>query len=266
VLVEAESLLNDGTAAVGFSLLLALAGGDAVTPLGVAGTLAWTILGGVLAGLVVAGGMLLLARPSKDHMVEITLTTIAAYGSFLLAEHFHASGVLASLTAGLVVGNLGLVHTISPAGRGHVVAFWEYAAFLANSLVFILIGQQEAHHARDIATGLAGAAILLVLAGRVVAIYPLTALAARIPPRIGLARVGVARIGVARIEGRHAHVLFWGGLRGALGLALALALPDSVPERGKIIVLAFAVVAFSVFVQGLSMPWLLRRLGFLRQG
>jgi CPA1 family monovalent cation:H+ antiporter len=248
VLVETESLLNDGAAAVGFALLVALADGGAVTPLELAGSLVWTVAGGVAAGLLVAGVALILAGRTEDHFVEITLTTIAAYGSFLLAEHFHMSGVLASLSAGMLVGNFGMMRLISEDSRGHIIAFWEYAAFLANSVVFILIGGHEAHQRLILVAAVSAVAILLVLAGRVFAVYPLCALFAR------------TRL---RIDSRYQQILVWGGLRGALALALALALPESIPERGEIIAVTFAVVAFSIFVQGLTMPWLIRHLRLL---
>ncbi len=245
MLVEAESLLNDGAAAVGFALLVAIAAGDGVTPVALVGSLLWTVAGGVAAGLVVSGGLLIVTGRTEDHLVEITLTTLAAYGSFLLAEHFHMSGVLASLSAGLLVGNFGMMRSISENSRSHVFAFWEYAAFLANSVVFILIGSHEVHqHLTDV-VGAAAVAIVLVLAGRAFAVYPLCALFA--PSRL-------------RIDRRYQHVLVWGGLRGALALALALALPADIPERGEIIAVSFAVVAFSIFVQGLTMPYLIRRL------
>ena len=248
VLVETESLLNDGAAAVGFALLIAVADGRAITPVAIAGSLLWTVAGGVVAGLLVAAGALILVGRTEDHLVEITLTTIAAYGSFLLAEHFQMSGVLASLSAGLLVGNFGMMRSISENSRGHVIAFWEYAAFLANSVVFILIGGHEAHQSLAFVAGAAAVAILLVLGGRVLAVYPLCALFAR---------------SKLRIDSRYQHVLVWGGLRGALALALALALPDSIPERGEIVAVAFAVVAFSIFVQGLTMPLLIRHLRLL---
>ncbi|HEV2746845.1 MAG TPA: cation:proton antiporter [Allosphingosinicella sp.] len=245
MVVESESLLNDGAAAVGFGVLAAIAVGAASGPGAVAVSFLWTVLGGILAGGLVAGAVLLIAGRTEDHLVEITLTTIAAYGSFLLAEHFHTSGVLASLAAGLIVGNIGWMGSISDSGRGPVLAFWEYAAFLANSVVFILIGIHEAQQPIGLFSGTAALAIGLVLLGRLIAVYPLSALFA--PTRL-------------KLSAPYQHVLFWGGLRGALALALALALPDAVPERREIIVIAFAVVAFSIFVQGLTMPWLLRRL------
>jgi CPA1 family monovalent cation:H+ antiporter len=210
------------------------------------GSLLWTVAGGVLSGVMVTSVLLFIAGRTEDHLVEITLTTVAAYGSFLMAEHFHMSGVLASLTAGLLVGNVGWMRAISESGRSHVLAFWEYVAFLANSVVFILIGSHEAHQPIGLVTGATLAAVVLVLAGRALAVYPFCALFAR------------TRV---KLDYHYQHVLVWGGLRGALALALALALPGDVPERQEIVVVSFAVVAFSIFVQGLTMPWLIRRFG-----
>lgn len=249
-MVESESLLNDGAAAVGFGLLSAIALGGAATPLAIGASILWTIGFGVAAGAGMAWALLLIAGRTSDHLVEITLTTIAAYGSFFLAEHFHASGVLASLSAGLVVGNQGWKRAISEGGRGHVLAFWEYAAFLANSFVFILIGEQEAFQGERLLIWPAAAAIVLVLLGRIAAVYPICAL---------------CRAAKFDVDLRYQHVLVWGGLRGALALALVLALPATVEERHEIVAVAFAVVAFSIFVQGTTMPWLIRRFGLTKE-
>jgi monovalent cation:H+ antiporter, CPA1 family len=250
LLVESESLLNDGAAAVAFAILVSIAHGAGVQGGMVAASLALMVFGGVAIGILVAGAALLVAGRTDDHLVEITLTTIAAYGSFLLAEHFHMSGVLAALAAGLVVGNVGWTGWmgcfISPSGREHLVSFWEYAAFLANSIVFILIGGHEANQASRLFTPAAAGAIGLVLIGRIAAVYSLCAVFARSALKVDL---------------RYQHVLVWGGLRGALALALALAVPDSVPEKSAVIIAAFAVVAFSIFAQGLTMQWLIRVLG-----
>lgn len=145
VLVEAESLLNDGTAAVAFGIVVAIASGQQLTSFEITAMLLKTIGGGILCGAAVALGALLLAGRTDDHLVEITFTTVAAYGSFLLAGHFGLSGVLATITAGLVMGNFESFGTISDRGKEAVQAFWEYAAFVANSLVFLLIGMHEAH-------------------------------------------------------------------------------------------------------------------------
>ncbi|MGE5562737.1 MAG: cation:proton antiporter [Bacillota bacterium] len=250
MLVESESLLNDGVAAVGFAVLAAIATGASASVGSVIPTFLWTLVGGALVGGVVSALILLLAGRTTDHLVEITLTTLAAYGAFLIAERVHASGVLASLTAGIMIGNLGSRGPISEAGRPHVLAAWEFFAFLANSFVFLLIGiDLVGVPISRLGWLAAGFAILLVLAGRAVAVYPLST---------------IFRPTKLQVPIGFQHVLFWGGLHGALALALALTVPATVPERGPIVLCAFVVVAFSVFVQGLTMPWLVRQLGLTR--
>jgi CPA1 family monovalent cation:H+ antiporter len=245
LLIESESLLNDGTAAVGFVAVLAILAGEQSGAATIGGHLLLTICGGSAIGAVVAYGFMLLAGQTEDHLVEITLTTLAAYGSFFVAEHFGCSGVLAALTAGLVVGNRRPDPGITPEHRQALETFWEYSAFIANSFIFILIGAQEARQHFSGLWGPIAVAIVLVTVGRAAAIYPLCAM------------FGAGRL---RVDGRHQHVLVWGGLRGALALALALALPPDLPQLEAIITVTFAVVAFSVFVQGLTMTPLLRRL------
>lgn len=243
LLVEAESLMNDGTAAVGFVIAVAIATGAAMGAGEVAATLATTVLGGVACGAIVAGAVLFIAGKTEDHLVEITFTTIIAYGSFLIAEHFHFSGVLSCLTAGLITGNFGFLGAISEKGREVVTDFWEYVAFVANSLIFILIGIHETQQNFGPVLWAALTAIVFVTLGRAVAIYPFAALFSGSKLKVSM---------------KHQHVLFWGGLRGALALALSLGLPETMPMRAEIVTVTFTVVAFSVFVQGLTMAPLLR--------
>lgn len=246
VLIEAESLFNDGTAAVAFSVVVASASGQQLTSLEITSMLIRMIGGGLLCGATVGAAALVLVGRTDDHLVEITVTTVAAYGSFLLAEHFGLSGVLATITAGLVMGNFQLLGKISERGTEAVQAFWQYAAFVANSLVFLLIGMHEAHQHFLTIWLAAGLAIALVTLGRAVAIYPCCFAFSRSSLRVTI---------------KHQHVLFWGGLRGALALALALGLPPEVQQREEIITISFAVVAFSVFMQGLTITPLLRGMG-----
>ena len=246
VLVEAESLFNDGTAAVAFGVMILMASGQQLTSLEIVAMLLKTIAGGILCGAAVALGSLLLAGRTDDHLVEITFTTVAAYGSFLLADHFGLSGVLATITAGLVMGNFKSFGTFSGRGKEAVQAFWEYAAFVANSLVFLLIGMYGGRHNFMVIWLPAVIAIGLVTLGRAVAIYPCCFLFSRSSLRVTM---------------KHQHILLWGGLRGAVALALALGLPPEFPEREKIATITFAVVAFSVFAQGLTMEPFLRRMG-----
>jgi CPA1 family monovalent cation:H+ antiporter len=246
VLIEAESLFNDGTAAVAFGVAVALATGGQLNSLDIAFVLLKTIGGGLLCGAAVAVGALILVGRTEDHLVEITFTTVAAYGSFLLAEHFGLSGVLATITAGLVMGNFRLFGRISEKGQEALHAFWEYAAFVANSLIFLLIGMHEAHQPFAAVWPVALIAIGLVILGRAVAIYPCCFLFSR---------------SSLRVTWTHQHVLFWGGMRGAVALALALGLPNDLPQRETVVTISFAVVAFSVFAQGLTITPVLRRMG-----
>ena len=243
-LMEAESLVNDGAAAVLFAGVAAWIAGSAVGPGPIALALIMTVGGGVLLGLAVGGAMMMVAGRSGDHLVEITLTMLAAYGAFLLAEELHVSGVLATLSAGMLVGNWGKGRMLTEAGGVAVVRFWDFAAFLANSVVFLLIGCREG--AQPLGSYWLPAVIgtAAVLIGRAAAIYPIARLFRN------------SRLAVDRLT---QHILFWGGLRGALALALALGAPVSLPEHDALVGVAFAVVAFSIFVQGLTVPFLLKR-------
>lgn len=251
MVVEAESLLNDGVAAIGFAILSSIAAGASPTAATIMPAFLWTLAGGVLIGLSVSAVALLAVGRTDDPLVEITLTTIAAYGSFLFAEEFHASGIIAALTAGLMIGSIGWSGVLSDEGRARVRWAWEYFAFLANNFVFLLIGMNVANMPLHL-LGFSSAilAVALVLLGRVVSIYPLAA---------------VFRRSRWRLSSSYQHTLFWGGLRGALALALALAVPGSVPERNAIILAAFVVVGFSILAQGLTMPLLIKRFGLGRK-
>ena len=256
LLIEAESLFNDGAAAVLFTLILVWAAhdpGNAQGPLAALTTFVVVAGGGLAAGFGVGLIAVMIAGTSDDHLVETALTAVAAFGSFLIAEHFGASGVLASVAAGMTMGNLGVLMprerfglSLTPHGRAFVLEFWEFAAFLAKSLVFLLIGSEMAiiDFAREGFFALT-LAIALALLGRAVAVYPVSFAFARTRWAIPL---------------NQQHLMWWGGLRGALTLALALALPADLPRRDDILISAFAVVAFSVIVQGLTAPVALKAL------
>src|SRR5579863_8115499 len=206
-LIEAESLFNDGAAAVLFTLILVWAAHDpasAQDPLAILTTFAIVAGGGLAAGFGVGLIAVMIAGTSEDHLVETALTVVAAFGSFLIAEHFGASGVLASVAAGMTMGNLGVLGprerglALTARGREFVLEFWEFAAFLANSLVFLLIGSALAtiDFAREGLFALA-LVIALALAGRAAAVYPISFAFSRTRWTIPL---------------NQQHLMWWGGL------------------------------------------------------
>jgi CPA1 family monovalent cation:H+ antiporter len=248
LLVESESLLNDGTVAVLYGVALAVIAGGGVGPMDVAERFFVTVAGALLCGAVVGSAVMLLVGRTDDHLIEITFSTVAAYGSFLLAEQFGCSGVLATMTTGIVLGNTTALGAFSTKGLAAITSFWEYVGFVANSLIFLLIGVNlVAHHVLAVLT-VACFTIVLVIAGRSLAVYGCCAVFAGSKQRVSLVQQ---------------HLLVWGGLRGALALALALGLPADLPQRDIAISVTFAAVAFSILVQGLTMTPLLRHFGEL---
>ena len=249
VLLDGESLLNDGTAIVFFTLSLALVTGTEVT----AGGLAWDfvrIVGmGALVGIGVGLGASQIIKQVDDPMIEISLTTIAAYGSFLTAEHFHYSGVIAAVSAGMFCGNYAARVGMSPSTRVAVEAFWEYVAFALNSIVFLLIGLEVQFRLLLASWQAILVAYLIVTIGRGLIIFGGSSLLRRTRERIPWA---------------WSVVLAWGGLRGALPMVLVLSLPAAFPHRDLLVSMTFGVVILSILVHGLTMSPLLRWLGIVQ--
>ncbi len=248
-IIDAESLFNDGTAAVVFAIVVAaVVEHRHVTALWAVGDFLWMAAGGLGVGLAVGYAASALLRTLDDHLLEITLSTIVAYGSFLLGQGLHMSGVVACVAAGIVVGNFGSRVGMGPVTRVTMGTVWEYAAFVANSLIFLLIGLRIDLAGIADHLGLVAIAFVVVLVARAVAIYGYGAM--------------------ARLAGRGMplswqHILVWGGLRGTVALALVLSLPADVAGRQTLEVVTFGVVLLSLVGQGLSMPWLARRLGLV---
>ncbi len=250
VIVEGESLFNDGTAAVAFQLILAGIVTNQFDALSGIRQFLIVALGGGLIGFLVGYAASRITAYVDEPRIEITFTTIVAYGSYLLAEQVHVSGVIATVIAGLTVGNLGAQMGMSPRTRVAVWAFWEYLAFVVNSLVFLLIGI-EVHVAQILESWLTIAlAIGAVLLGRTLVVYALSPLSGRLGEPI---------------PARWNPVLIWGGLRGSVSIALVLSLPQDFPHRATLLTLCFGVVAFSIVVQGLTMKPLLNWLGIIEE-
>jgi CPA1 family monovalent cation:H+ antiporter len=258
VLVESESLLNDGTAIVIYQLVLLAAlssATGAAEPSGALGRLQPLINFAIVSagglGVGVGFGWLvsqLIAR-LDDYLIETTLTTVLAFGAYLVGERLHVSGVLAVVAAGVVCGNLGL-RGMSPTTRIVLFNFWEYLAFIANSLVFLLIGLDVNIPQLVANVGPIAVAVLAVLLSRALVVYGLIWLTNRRKRQVRWA---------------YQHVLFWGGLRGAISLALALSLPAALSERELLRTMAFGVVLFTLLAQGTTMQVLLRRLRLVQR-
>lgn len=258
VLLEGESLFNDGTAIVMFNIMLAIAGiaahGESTltTESGLGLWIAEFLKvagGGVLTGVVLGMFASQIIGRIDDALVETTLTTVLAFGSYLIGEHvLGVSGVLAVVTAGIVNGNVG-PRGMSATTRVVVFNFWEYAAFLANSFIFLLIGLTI--DIVDLLNNLPsiGVAILAVLLARALGIYGLS-------------------IFNREISTKWKHIMYWGGLRGAIALALVLTISaDNIPQDtvNQLRSMAFGVVLFTLLVQGISMDWLVKKLKLVQR-
>jgi CPA1 family monovalent cation:H+ antiporter len=246
MIVEGESLFNDGTAVVLFGILLTgISTGRLNVVTGVEDFLV-VVLGGAALGSFLGYLFSKITQRLDEPRIEITLTTILAYSSYLAAQSLHFSGVIATVAAGVVLGNFGTRLGMSPRTQMFLWSFWEYAAFVINSLLFLLIGMQV--RIGDLVRGWHAAllAIGAVLLGRTLSVYGLTP---------------VSNLFSEKIPFRWQHVLVWGGLRGALGLALVLSLNPTFPYREELLAWTFGVVAFSIIVQGLTIKPLLRILG-----
>ncbi|MDW0110927.1 cation:proton antiporter [Sporosarcina aquimarina] len=249
-IIEGESLFNDGLAVVlfnisAFSLLAYLDMG-----LGGVGMGIWEFIKVITLGILVGGvlgfGFSRLTRYFDDYPLEIIFSIILFYGAFLLAEALDASGVIAVVVGALVFGNYGGKIGMSPTTKLNINNFWDVAALLANSLVFLMVGLEIARIDVHEKWGLIFLAIGIVLISRIVAVYLSLAFVKGIPSS-------------------WQHVFNWGGLRGSLSIALVLSLPRDFPAREDILIVAFSVVLFSLLVQGLTIKTLLTKLGIISQ-
>lgn len=260
ILVEGESLFNDATALVLATLLLGIlstsgpSGTETATEMLVAGTTEFIIVfvGGALVGWLMAVVVgFTLGRIESDPLIEITLTTILAYFSFVVASQvFQVSGIMAVVAAGMTIGSWGRTK-ISPSTELFMKRFWEYLAYLANALIFLMVGLQIDLAALWASADLIGYVVLAMLVSRFVVIYGVVPLLGRLP-------------GSEPITQPFRHVMYWGGLRGAIALAIVLSLPDA-NYKDTLVTVVMGAVLFTLVVQGLSMEWLVKRLGLNRR-
>ncbi|WP_414527750.1 cation:proton antiporter [Nodularia chucula] len=249
-MMEGESLFNDGMAVVAFGFMVALSLGQAelgfqsiVLELGI-------VIGiGVAVGGIIGFGISYLTQRFDLPMVEQSLTLVSAYGTYLIIEELGGSGVIGVVTTGLILGNFGSRIGMNPRTRVIVSEFWTFLAFFVNSIVFLLIGDQIRFATLGENLQIIAITIVAMILMRAIAIYVLSNLSAAITQE--------------QISLPDQTVLWWGGVRGSVSIALALSVPIGLPERDKIIATVFGVVLFTLLVQGLTIKPLLEKLNLL---
>jgi Na+/H+ antiporter len=253
-ILEGESLVNDATALVALNTAIA-----AITGKALGGSVALDLLiaagGGMAIGLAAATVLLLIRKHIRDPVLDTALSFVAPYIAFLPAQLIHSSGPLAVVVTGLLLGHKSPV-TQTATSRISESINWRTVQFLLENAVFMLIGLQL----RAILNGVTDAATALgccfvafgaTIGARFVWVYGVAA----------IYRAGTRRMRENAWSWRSCAVVSWAGMRGVVTLAAALLLPEETPARDELQLAAFAVVAGSLLLQGLTLPWLIRRLG-----
>ena len=248
--IEVESMLNDGTVVVlGRVLALFFVGGQ-LSVSAVVGDFIGIALGGLGIGVLVGLIASLITRRIDDYLVETTLSVVVAYGSYALAEGLGTSGVLAAVGAGIALGNVGRRIGMSEQTQTAITLLWEFLAFVANSFVFLLLGLAVVPRALlaiwpNIVVG-----VLAAWLGRAVLVYGLGTLIALVIGRPKLA---------------WQHVIFWGGLRGALPVVVAISLAEGLHLPSRLPTLVLGVVVVSLLIQGMTLEPVIKRALNLRR-
>ena len=265
IIVEGESLINDGIAVVLFGVVVKITAdslglsiptlddqGGNVQALHVLGNFLREVFLGTALGVAVGLAISYLTSKVNDHLIEVALTAIAAYGSNVMAMQLHASGVIAVVVCGMMVGNVGAKHGMSPTTREAVFSFWEFAAFMANSFVFILIGLEIRLSELWADAGLIVAFFVIMILVRSVIVFGVHNLVRRED---------------LRLKKPWLPVITWSGVRGSLSMVMAMMLVASESEgettRKLILNLVFGVVLLSILLQGTTIEWLMKRVGLI---
>jgi CPA1 family monovalent cation:H+ antiporter len=234
-IVENESLFNDGTALVAFTTLLGMCVQGRFSAGATLAQLLWVVCVGLLVGLFVGWLASQLLRRVEDHLMEIMVTVVVTYGSWLLAERLHASAIIAVVTAGITVGTVGWPG-LTPTGKVAIRSVWQVAAFGVNSLVFLMLGLQVQPASLVSAAPAIFWGLLALTLGRAAAVYG------------GLAAL---RATGEKVPARWQHLLVW---------------PETIPERALIVTVVFGCTILTLVGQGLTLAPLARALGVGKAG
>lgn len=245
LLVSGESLFNDGVGVVLFSLLLAVAAQGQVPSLhDGAVLLAREAGGGLLLGALLGAALFYLLRSIDNYKVEVLLTLAGVLGGYQLAHALHTSGPLAMVVAGLIVGNQGRAYAMSEVTREHVDMFWELLDEILNAVLFVLLGLE----------------IVLVHFNGPVLLASAVAIGVALLARLLAVGLPLARLWrMFRLPAGAWKILTWGGLRGGISVALVLSLPPGA-QRDLLLAMTYAVVVFSILVQGTTIKPMVQRL------
>ncbi len=246
--VEAESLLNDGTGVVLFSIAL----GAVAAPIDLgqaAAAFVGTIVFSVVIGLVAGIAVRWLMTHADDPLLVVMLSVIAAYGTYLVADRFHESGIIATVVVGIMIGTGRRPAPLSEESRHALDLVWEFVAFLLTALVFLLVGLAISSDLLVTAIPVIISGFLAITAARAFVVYGLIGAGERLLP------------GASLIPLPFLHVMFWSGLRGAIAVALALALPRDLPQRDLLTGAVYGVVLVTLLVQGTTASWVVRHSG-----
>lgn len=247
-LIDAESLFNDGTAVLVYAIALRALSGD--VSLG-AGAVSFMVGIGASIAIGAAVGFLAawLAGRTDDHLIELTLTLLAAYGTYLAATIVHQSGIIAVLVAGIVIGTYRHEMLFTARAREAIDTVWEFLAFVLTGVAFLLIGIAISLEVLPAAAVYIAWGVIAVLVGRAIVIYGLLGGSSVVAHRLGLA---------PSIPIGWLHVINWTGLRGAVAMALVLSLPSDLPDRALLQGTTFGIVLFTVLVQGTTAARVIR--------
>lgn len=253
IIIEGESLFNDGSSLVIFNLIIGVVVAGDFNFFGSLVDFVRVAAGGLVLGVAVSYLASAMLSRINDYLTETVVTVIAAYGTFLIAELLNVSPALAVVAAGLLVGNFAQEKTMSPSSRVAVGLGWEFFGFIANSLIFLLVGLQVQVINLTAFIGITILGIVATLIARSLVIVFFSWLL----PLFSSKRV---------IPASWQLMLIWGGLRGSLSLAMALSLPivlnngTEFPDRNKLLVMTFGLIMFSLLVQGLTIEPLMKKL------